>query len=179
VAGSEDVEARLRALEARLEAVEAVQAIHNLKARYASLVDSRYTRDGPAAATELGRIADEIADLFSEDAVWDGGERLGLCAGRDEIRRRFLEPTLRFTLHYFVMPEVEVTGDRARGRWDILAPVTFGDGRPGWMAGREDDEYVKVEGVWLHSRMKLTVVFMGPELRGWDRTRTGGGTGQA
>jgi hypothetical protein len=178
VARVEELEARLRTVEARLEAVEAVQAIYNLKARYANLVDSRYTRDGPVGAAELGHIADEIVELFSEDAVWDGGERLGLCTGRDEIRKRFLEPTLRFTLHYFVKPHVEVTGDRARGRWDILAPVTFGDGRPGWMAGHEDDDYVKVDGIWLHSRMKLTVVFMGPELRGWDRTRTGrGGAG--
>ena len=168
----EELEARLRGLEARLAAVEAVQAIHNLKARYASLVDSRYTRDGAVEPAEIARVADEIVALFSEDAVWDGGERLGLWKGRDEIRKRFLEPTLRFTLHYFVKPHIEVEGDRARGRWDILAPVTFGDGRPGWMAGSEDDEYVQVDGSWLHSRMKLTVIFMGPELRGWDRTRS-------
>lgn len=168
----EELEARLRGLEARLEAVEAVQAIHNLKARYASLVDSRYTREGAKEPAEVARIADEIVALFSEDAVWDGGERLGLWRGRDEIRKRFLEPTLRFTLHYFVKPHIEVEGDRARARWDILAPVTFGDGKPGWMAGYEDDEYVQVDDSWLHSRMKLTVIFMGPELRGWDRTRS-------
>jgi len=168
----EELEARLRGFEARLQAVEAVQAIQNLKARYASLVDSRYTRDGAVEPAELARIADEIALLFSEDAVWDGGERLGLCRGRNEIRKRFLEPTLRFTLHYFVKPHIEVAGEHARGRWDILAPVTFGDGVPGWMAGTESDEYVQVDGSWLHSRMQLTVIFMGPELRGWDRTRS-------
>ena len=166
-----DVEARLGELEQRVKGLEAVHAIHNLKAHYAELVDARYTLDGPKSAEEIGRIADRIALLFTEDAVWDGGERLGAWRGRDEIRKRFLDPTLHFTLHYFVKPRIEVEGDRARGRWDILAPITFAGGKPGWMAGTEDDEYVRVDGVWLHSHMKLGVTFMGPELRGWDRRR--------
>ena len=167
----EELEARISGLETRLEAAEAVQAIHKLKARYASLVDSRYTRAGPKDAADVARAADQITALFSEDAVWDGGEDLGLWKGREEIRKRFLEPTLRFTLHYFVKPCIDVDGNRARGRWDILAPITFANGKPGWMAGAEDDEYARVDGLWLHSRMKLSVVFMGPEMRGWDRTR--------
>lgn len=164
-----DLEAKLRALESRVDALDAVHAITNLKARYAALVDARYTLDGPKEPAEVARIADRIVELFSEDAVWDGGEKLGEWKGRAEIRKRFLEPTLHFTLHYFVKPILDVQGDRACGRWDILAPITFGDGKPGWMAGTEDDEYVRVDGSWLHSRMKLTVTFMGPELRGWDR----------
>jgi len=167
----EELEGRLRELESRVAANEAVAAIQNLKARYGELVDARYGPDGPRDSAEVGRIADQIVELFSEDAVWDGGENLGCWTGRSEIRKRFLEPTLRFTLHYFVKPRIEVEGDRASGRWDILAPVTFGNGRPGWMAGIEDDEYLRVDGRWLHSRMKLGVHFMAPDLRGWDRTR--------
>ena len=68
---------RVRALEARLAAVEAVQEIHNLKARYAELVDARYGKDGPRPPEEVARIADQIAELFAEDAVWDGGRQLG------------------------------------------------------------------------------------------------------
>ena len=63
-----DMEAKLRALEARVEALEGAHAITNLKARYAALVDSRYTLDGPKAPAEIGRIADQIVELFSEDA---------------------------------------------------------------------------------------------------------------
>jgi hypothetical protein len=162
-----DLEERVRALEERLAAVEAVQEITNLKARYAELVDSRYTLKGPKSAQEVGRIADEIVGLFSPDAVWDGGEDLGCWRGREEIRKRFLDPTLGFTLHYFVKPRIHVDGDRARARWDILAPVTFGNGKPGWMTGIEDDEYVRHEGAWLHSRMKLSVHFMVSYARGW------------
>jgi hypothetical protein len=166
---SAGLEARVRALEERLAAVEAVQEIHNLKARYGELVDSRYAKGGPRPAAELARIADEIVLLFSEDAVWDGGERLGLWQGRAKIRERFLEPTLGFTLHYFVKPQIEVAGDVARGRWDILAPITYADGRAGWMAGVEHDEYARVGGRWLHTRMKLDVAFMGPGQDGWTR----------
>ena len=56
-----DLEARVKELEERLAAVEAVQEISNLKARYAELVDSRYTQEGPRPADEIGRIAAERA----------------------------------------------------------------------------------------------------------------------
>lgn len=169
MAKRKELEERLDELEARLEAVEAVEEIRRLKARYGELVDSRYGEQGPRPPKEIARIADEIVLLFAEDAVWDGGERLGAWRGRQEIRKRFLEPTLRFTWHYFVKPRIEVHGDRAVGRWDILAPCTFGNGKPAWMAGYEDDEYVKRDGRWLHSHMKLSVVFMAPHDRGWSR----------
>jgi len=33
----------------------------------------------------------------------------------------------------------------------------------------EDDEYVRVDGRWLHSAMRLTVAFMAPHDRGWAK----------
>ena len=161
---------RIVALEARLEALEAAEAIRNLKARYAELVDQRYRRGGGVVEPErLAALADEIAGLFSADAVWDGGAGLGLCEGRDAIRERFLDPTLLFSWHYFVKPRIEVSGDEATARWDILSPCTTKDGRPHWMAGVEEDAYRREEGRWLHTRMKLDVVFMAPHERGWVR----------
>lgn len=160
---------RLQEIEARLRGVEDTAAIQTLKAEYGRLTDSRYDRKGVVAPSELERLADEITALFSEDAVWDGGKGLGIARGRSEIRQRFLEPTLTFSWHYFVKPEIHVDGDRATGRWDILAPCTTRDGRAMWMAGYEDDEYVRVDGRWLHSAMRLSVVFMAPYERGWSK----------
>jgi hypothetical protein len=160
---------RVGKLEARLRAAEDVLAIQRLKARYAELVDARYGRDGPRARTELERLAGEIAALFSDDAVWDGGASLGVCRGREEIRERMAKPTLHFSWHFFVKPAIEVEGDTARGRWDILSPCTAADGRAMWMAGVEHDEYVRAGGVWLHSSMRLDVVFMAPYEKGWAR----------
>ena len=158
---------RIEQLEARLDEVEAVQAIHRLKSRYGQLLDARYDENGIVGRDALERIASEAAELFSLDATWDGGAGLGLCQGREAIRERFLEPALQFSWHYFVKPRIEVDGDRAAGTWDILAPCTSRKGRALWMAGSEDDEYVRQDGVWLHQSMKLSVVFFAPHDRGW------------
>ena len=164
---SSPLEETVRALEARLARVEAEQEIQRLKARYGALVDARYDREGPKPRAEIEPLARQIADLFTDDAVWDGGAGLGLCRGRAAIRERFLEPTLRFSWHYFVKPRIEVEGARARGTWDLLAPCTTRDGVASWMAGVEDDEYARVEGRWLHTSMRLRVVFFAPHERGW------------
>lgn len=165
----EELAQKIEALESRLAAAEAVQEIQRLKARYAALIDARYTGDGPKDSAEVARIATAASELFAPDAVWDGGEQLGRWQGRDEIRKRFLDPTLMFTLHYFVNPVIEVDGNHARGRWEILAPITFSSGKPGWMAGVQNDEYCRHEGRWLQSSMRLSVHFTAPDLRGWDR----------
>ncbi len=170
MAESKSLEEKVRALESRLRLLEDVEAIRRLKARYGELVDARYARGTVKEPEQLQKLAGEIADLFSVDAVWEGGKALGTCRGRQEIYERFLKPTLRFSWHYFVKPQIRVDGDRATARWDILAPCTTQKGEAHWMAGVEDDEYVRVDGRWLHSRMKLRVVFMAPHATGWARS---------
>jgi len=166
----EELARRVDALEARLRAAEDVQAIHRLKARYAQLVDARYQRRGGVVdRTRLEAAAGDIALLFTPDGIWDGGTGLGVCNGREEIFRRMCEPTLSFSWHFFLKPHIEVDGDRAHGSWDILSPCTTGEGRAMWMAGVEDDQYVRTDGVWLHEHMKLDVVFMAPHDRGWAK----------
>jgi hypothetical protein len=168
---SRPLEETVRALEARVARLEAEEEIRRLKARYGALVDARYGRDGPRPRVEIEPIAAEIAGLFTPDAVWDGGAGLGLCRGRDAIRERFLEPTLRFSWHYFVKPAIEVTGERAHGTWDLLAPCTTQAGVASWMAGVEEDAYARVDGRWLHTAMKLRVVLFAPHAQGWAPAR--------
>jgi len=162
-----DLEARVAALEARLQTAEDVQAIHRLKARYGALADARYEGGRPAPAARLRELGEQLAALFSEDGVWDGGPRLGRCVGRDAIAERLATPTLAFAWHFFVKPEITVEGDEAHGRWDVLAPCTGTDGRAYWMSGVEDDRYRRVDGVWLHTHMRLSVVFLCPYEQGW------------
>ncbi len=171
MAAPDQLAARIERLEGRLRAVEDVQAIQNLKAHYAELTDRRYGADGVRPRDQLENLAREIASLFTDDAVWDAGGTLGRCEGREAIYERFLHPTLLFSWHYFVKPRITVDGDAARARWDILAPCTTADGRARWLAGYEDDEYRRVEGDWLHSRMKLTTVFLAPHDRGWAKAQ--------
>ena len=165
----EELEQKLQLLESRLRVVEDIEAIRRLKARYGQLADLRYGRDGVKPTQELEPIARELASLFSEDAVWDGGKALGLCEGREAIYQRFMEPSLHFSWHYFVKPQIQIDGDRARATWDILAACTTKKLVAHWMAGQEEDEYVRVEGSWLHSRMRLDLVFMAPYELGWAR----------
>ena len=116
MAADSDQATRLEALERRLGALEDVEAIRRLKARYGELVDGRYLRGGPRPAEELKSLAREIAGLFTEEALWEGGRALGSCRGRAEIEARMAQPTLRFSRHYFVMPHIEVDGLQGRGR---------------------------------------------------------------
>jgi hypothetical protein len=178
VSSVEELEQRLEILEARLRGVEDIEAIRRLKARYGQLADRRYARKGPGGPhgvkprEELEPIARELASLFSEDAVWDGGKSLGLCKGREAIYQRFLAPTLHFSWHYFVKPQIQIDpldGDRAKATWDILAACTTTKDVACWMAGLEKDEYVRVDGQWLHSAMELEVSFMAPYELGWAR----------
>lgn len=132
-------------------------------------MDARYTRRGPRPREEIQRVAREASLLFSEEAIWDGGAGLGMCRGREAIYERLAAPTLQFSWHFFLKPDLEVSGDTARGTWDILSPCTTADGRAMWMTGVEHDEYARVDGVWLHTSMRLEVVFMAPHDVGWAR----------
>ena len=167
---AEELAREIAELRARVEHTEAALAIHNLKARYAQLVDGRYVRGAVASPEIVAARAEAIAALFTEDGVWDGGPVLGVSRGRAEIAARMRAPTLEFSWHFFVKPAIRVHApDRASARWDILSPCTPRDGAPSWMVGFEDDEYACVSGDWLHRSMKLTAVFMAPHETGWTK----------
>lgn len=163
----EDFGARIDHLERRVDATESVLAIQQLKARYAELVDARFERGRVLERVRLDEVAAAAAELFAEDGVWDGGPGLGIARGRVEIAARLAQPTLVFSRHLFVKPRIEVDGDRASARWDLLCPCTRPDGESLWMSGYEDDTYVRVHGAWLHATMSLSTVFISPVGEGW------------
>ena len=168
-----NLEERIATLEARLAEVEDVQAIHRLKARYGAVTDRRYTGSGLVPRDELEPHAREISNIFTETAIWDGGAELGKIEGRERIYEHFLKSQLHFAWHFFVKPQIQVDGDVAHGSWDIFAPCTARNGKPYWMTGVEHDRYQRVEGRWLHSYMKLEMVFMAPLDRGWGPVSEG------
>jgi SnoaL-like domain len=153
----------------RLGAVEAVLAIHALKAEYADLVDSRLSMGRVIEQPLLDAVVQQITDLFTEDAVWDGGPVLGLASGRPEIAERLRNPTLVFSRHLFTKPRIHADPPFASARWDLLCPCKTPDGRSWWMCGYEDDQYRLDDGRWRHSKMRLTTVFMAPTGDGFDR----------
>lgn len=164
-----ELEDRVDRLARRVDAAESTLALHELKSRYASLVDARFRRGAVVGRARLDAVAGAAAALFTEDGVWDGGPALGVARGREAIAARLAEPTLVFSRHLFVQPRLAVDGDRASGRWDLLCPCTDADGTALWMSGYEDDTYARVDGVWLHASMSLTTVFVAPAGAGWPR----------
>jgi hypothetical protein len=165
----EELAAEVATLRRRVASSESVLAIQALKARYAELVDRRFSGGSVVDAGTLAEVAEAIAALFTPEGVWDGGPGLGMATGRGAIATRLRQPTLVFSRHFFMNPRIEVDGDAARGRWELLSPCRRADGTSCWMSGYEDDEYALVDGTWLHRSMRLTAVFMTPVGEGWTR----------
>jgi ketosteroid isomerase-like protein len=153
---------RWEQLEKRVQALEDVNAIRNLKARYAAYCDDHYN-------------ADEIAALFTVDAVWDS-QGLGRFEGREAIREFFRGASQIFTfaIHYSLNGQIEVQGDSARAQWYLFMPCTLGAGnRAMWRAGIDREEYVRVDGEWKFQRKTSAPLFHSPFEEGWARTRFG------
>ncbi len=165
----DELQAEIAALTRRMVVTEGVLAIQALKARYGELVDRRFSKGAVVDASTLARLADEVAALFTPEGVWDGGPALGIATGRRAIAERLRQPTLVFSRHFFMNPRIDVQGDTAFGRWDLLSPCRRADGTSYWMSGYEDDEYAYHDGAWLHRSMRLTTVFMTPVSEGWTK----------
>ena len=165
----EELADQVEGLRRRVDAAEAVLQIQALKARYGDLVDQRFSGGELVDADTLQVVARAAADLFAADGVWDGGSGLGRQVGRLAIAARLAEPTITFSRHLFVKPNIKVDGDRAWGRWDLLSPCRRPNGSSWWMCGFEDDEYARIDGIWLHRTMTLTTVFMGRVDQGWSK----------
>ncbi len=164
----EGLATEIAALGARVRRTEDTLAIYELKARYGELVDGRYVKGSVADDEHLDTISNEIAELFTPDAVWDGGPGLRVAVGREEIAAKMRNTTLVFSRHLFVKPRIDLDGDHASGRWDLLCPCRSADGTSMWMCGYEDDEYARADdGRWLHRSMRLATVFYSPTDPGW------------
>jgi hypothetical protein len=159
----------LESLSARIRTLEDREAIRNLKARYAQLCDAKYHRGTLRIESELDRVGRDIAMLFTEDAIWDGGSRFGNSIGRGQIQERFSKATFNYAIHFFTLPELVVNDDTASGRWYLLEAATLPDSTAVWIAGTEDDEYRRAGEGWLISRMKVNLDFIAPVETGWAR----------
>jgi hypothetical protein len=138
-------------LAVRIAKLEAEGDIRRLKTAYAELCDSGYP----------GR---ELGALFTEDAVWDGGEHFGVHTGRAAIEIYFdaVSADVIWALHYMIGASITVSDDlqTATGTWYLWAPCTQmveGEKVAAWMTGKYYDEYRLVDGVWQFS--KVNVVF--------------------
>jgi ketosteroid isomerase-like protein len=146
----------LAGLERRLRVLEDIEAIKQLKFRYADACDRGYDFD-------------TLASLFTEDAVWDGG-LFGRHEGREAIREFFrgVSSDIPFAIHYMMNPIISVDGDEASGQWYLFQTCTFADGNTAiWGAARYDEQYRRIDGEWMFSHLNLISSFWTPFDEGW------------
>jgi ketosteroid isomerase-like protein len=159
---------------ARLDAIESQDAIRKLKAAYMQGLDDR--------------LRGAVADLFWEDAVWEGlPERTpegaepasapgGRIEGREAIARSFVDAAgwMSFTAHFLTNEDITVTGDRAVGRWKLLQACTARgeDGGTAFVqAGAYVNDFERRDGLWKFAHLRLAMDFRTPVEGAWARTR--------
>jgi len=150
-------------LQARLRRLEDTEAIRNLKSRYAQLCDRNYSPD-------------QLANLFTEDAVWDGAA-FGVFRGREQIRAFFAGVSRQITwaLHYMAGPEITINsdGETASGCWYLFEPCTMtqrnnpGTKEPVLQMAKYEDSYRRVDGVWKFAHVKIEYEALTNLYEGW------------
>lgn len=149
----------------RVARLEAAEQIRRLKLQYAVACDDNYRPD-------------VIAPMFTEDALWDGGERWGRYEGREAIRNFFAgtSQTITFALHLMIGGDIDVndTATSATGFWQLYEPVAISDESDSFsavMAGTYNDEYQLTDDGWKFSVVRLNWAMQARLDRGWHDGR--------
>jgi hypothetical protein len=144
----------------RLDALESEGAIRRLMSQYQ---DARDFGTGNGAS---------IANLFTDDGVWEGvgqlAVALGSHQGHEAIERRF-SATFPFSAHFLTNESIFVDGDTAMGTWRYLQATVY-KGQAVWIAGRYRNDFVRVQGQWKFRRVRIDGIFVTPYEDGWVKT---------
>ena len=147
-------------LKERVQRLEDIEAVKQLKYRYCMACDDDYD-------------SERLAPLFTRDAVWDGGA-MGRFEGREAIRAFFASASklVPFAIHQVTNPMIEIDGDRARGQWYLWEPIIFAQGNQAlWMAGRYDDQYRREGDLWQFETMTVDLRMLSPYEEGFAKVR--------
>ena len=145
-------------LEQQVERLTAIEDIKQMKARYCAYADNGYDPEG-------------MATLFTEDAIWDGGD-FGRYEGVEAIKKFFagISDDIIFAIHPVMNPLIKVDGDTANAKWWLIMWCTMivDGGKEGrWFAAEYDDYLVKQDGRWLFNHIKVQGKFLASHGEGW------------
>ena len=144
-------------LAARIQRLEDIEAIKQLKALYCEICDDDHNPD-------------RIVTIFTEDGIWEG-RGIGTATGHGEIRALFqrFQSMMSFSQHMTMNPRISVDGDAASGTWYFFGPFTFRDNNQAkWQATRYHEQYRRVGGEWKIAHLKIAPPGMSvPYERGW------------
>jgi hypothetical protein len=146
-------------LEQRVARLEAIEEIKQLKVRYAKICDAGYSPD-------------DVAKVFTDDAVWDGGEQLGRHEGIEAIRKFFGETKISWAVHYMIAPAIEMSDDlrSAKGTWYLWEPCTI-EGTAIWIMARYADTLVLEDDGWKFAEMLVDSQAVTPVQADWVSER--------
>ncbi len=148
--------ATLEELVKRIQYLEDLEAIKALKFKYARAYDEH--------------SAELLREVFTKDGIWNGGEKYGVHKVDDDYLKWFAANTSAGPrLHFMTNPEITIEGDKAYARWLlirastqvswVLGPTYEANDRARWLVCIEDDKYVKIDGIWKQTEMKVTIKF--------------------
>lgn len=129
-----------------------------------------------AAADRTEDKGVHIAALFTEDGAWESvgphGNPGWQAIGRPALVTKFDRNVDRmpFAAHFLtngsiVLDPADV--DSARGTWMYFQACTYRGDQPLWIAGSYDNEFRRVDGVWLLSHLRVNNFFTTPFDKGW------------
>ncbi len=132
--------------EQRLQRLEDIEAIRQLKARYCAGCDDDHNPE-------------TLLELFWEDAVWEATSN-GRFEGQRAIRGFFSDlrasGRIRNSAHNVMNPIIEVDGDRATGHWRLIMLYTANtQPEPSYhrIIGWYREEYRRKRGEWRYQRL--------------------------
>ena len=146
-------------LEQRIGRLESQTEICNLMARYLLVADRGYDPDG-------------ICAMFVEDSVWEA-DGFGRFEGRQAIWDFFngLSGMLVFAAHFVTNPIITFSDDdTATGEWRLFQTATVNDNdalQSNLLVAAYENEFVRVDGIWLFKSVKVHVNFFEPIQKGW------------
>lgn len=152
----------LAALAMRLERFEVEHAVRTCMNRYMVLCD----------ALDAHTPLDELAGLFTRDAVWEGkgakyAKSFGGYRGRKAIAQMFagymVEPAhFALNVHFLTSELIGVNGAEALGSWVMLQTSTFASGASHLNAARLTVRFIEEDGQWRMAHFQTENLFGRP-----------------
>jgi ketosteroid isomerase-like protein len=150
------------ALEQRVQRLEDIQEIANLKARYLN------GADGGWSFNKKPSDPDVVVPFFAEDGVWHS-ESQGRAEGRAAIREAWskFSSVMPFAIHCISNPLIDVDGDTGTGEWHVLMKGVAASGVEFWSAGIYQDTFVRTAEGWRIKETRPRLIFLGPYNEGF------------
>lgn len=151
----------LTSILARLDGLESREQINGLMTSYMAATDAKEGK------------GEKVARLFAEFGRWQSvgphGNPDWAAVGRPALVTKFDRNVERmpFSAHYVTNGAVQLSGDTARGQFMYFQACTYREDQPLWIAGSYDNEFVRVDGQWLFSHMRVHNFFTTPFDQGW------------